>query len=315
MSETTLLARWSKHTFAAMGTNVTVSARSAPDSLNCEAEALFNRVEGSCSRFDPTSDLSRVNRAPDVEHHVAPECAQIIDAAYRAYVVTDTLFDPRVLTSLVRAGYDRTFDDIDVGLVDTLAPVAEATAHTAWHPRVDLGTGTVQVGSHPIDLGGIGKGWTVDVAAATVGAGVTDCLINAGGDLVVRGDGPTEDGWTVGIEDPNDATVTAAVLRLHDAACATSSTTKRAWRRGHDVQHHLIDPRTGTPATGGIASVTVVAGSAVEAETWSKALLIAGQAEIDDLTAARGIAAFWILDDGRARHSDAMSSCIAWQRG
>ena len=85
MSTSTVVDQWEKHTFRAMGTQVTVSVRSAAhQAVGRDVEALFGRVEGSCSRFDPDSDLSRLNRAPEAEHDVAPECAEIINEAYRA---------------------------------------------------------------------------------------------------------------------------------------------------------------------------------------------------------------------------------------
>lgn len=312
MLATAPVEQWVKHTFRAMGTQVTVSAQSAPGQVGNDVQALFGQVERCCTRFDSSSDLSRVNRAPDEEHAVAPECAAVIEAAHRAYLETDGLFDPRILSALVDAGYDRTFDELTGG--EPREPRAGHETTSVWQPRVDAARGTVQVGEHPIDLGGIGKGWTVDAAGTAVAKVSDDFLVNAGGDLVVRGDGPTGDGWTVGVEDPHDLTLTIAVLRVHDAACATSCTTKRSWRSADSLRHHLIDPRTGRPATGGVASVTVVADSVTQAETWSKALLLSGEAEIESLASSHELAALWVLDGGRTQCSRRMIPHVAWHR-
>jgi thiamine biosynthesis lipoprotein len=179
---------------------------------------------------------------------------------------------------------------------------------------VDTRRHSLSVGSDPIDLGGIGKGWTVDAAARLLRDDVSAFLINAGGDLAVAGDGPTGDGWTVAVEDPRDPTLTLAVLRLRDLHCATSSTGRRRWMNDGRERHHLIDPRTGEPAAGGIASVTVVSESTVRAETWSKALLIAGSRHIADLCSHRQLAAYWVTDEGRTAHSAQLTPHLTWER-
>ena len=172
----------------------------------------------------------------------------------------------------------------------------------------------VTLGPTPIDLGGIGKGWTVDAAAAMLAAESAAFLVNAGGDLAVAGDGPDGDGWTVAIEEPRDATRTLAVLRLHGGSCATSSTGRRRWIQGDQERHHLIDPRTGGPAAGGLQSVTVIADTTVKAETWSKALLIAGRGRIEQLCHEHQLAAYWVTDTGGCGQSSALDPHLIWER-
>ena len=80
---------------------------------------------------------------------------------------------------------------------------------------------------------------------------------------------------TVSIEDPWGET--AAQVRLGDGGLATSSTTRRRWRVGHEEAHHIIDPRRSRPATTPIFSATVSASTAVEAEAGAKAVLLQGE--------------------------------------
>ena len=65
-------------------------------------------------------------------------------------------------------------------------------------------------------------------------------------------------------------------LALENGALATSGRDRRVWRRGGSELHHLIDPSTGEPAESDLLRATVVAGDAVEAEIWAKALFLAG---------------------------------------
>jgi thiamine biosynthesis lipoprotein len=197
MTISTAVTPWTKHSFPAMGTQVSTSLRAiTAAAAEQEVEDLFASVERSCSRFSATSDLTRVNAAPERAHTVSRECAQIVQAAYDAYLETAGLFDPRILEALVGAGYDRTFDEMPHDVRDVRGrEVAPSTVPCdQWRPEIDPSTGTVTVGPAPIDFGGIGKGWTVDAAARLLADHAPEFLVNAGGDLAVRGGGPAGDG-------------------------------------------------------------------------------------------------------------------------
>ena len=112
------------------------------------------------------------------------------------------------------------------------------------------------------------------------------CLVNAGGDLAVRGEEP----WPVGVED-------GPTLELTRGAIATSGRDQRRWRRDGQERHHLIDPATGRPSETDLLRVTVVASSAVEAEVLAKNLFLAGEND----AAAAGVPALLVMVDGRTR--------------
>ena len=307
---------WARHTFAAMGTAVTVQLPAGADAveLSGQVEALFSRIERTCTRFRPDSDLMRANNDPEAQHQVAPECASIVAAAYEAYAMTGGLFDPRILHDLVAAGYDRTFDDLPPESRSAAEPSSSTAGTSTWHPRVDTRSATIELGPDPIDLGGIGKGWCVDAAAALLATEHSGFLVNAGGDLAVRGNGPDGDGWTASVEDPSDPTRSLAVLQMWESSCATSSTGRRHWVQDGQLRHHLIDPRTGRPSASGLRSVTVIADSTVDAEVWSKSLLIAGDDVIADNCRMRDLAAYWVRADGGTGHSRALARHLLWER-
>ena len=316
MTVKALEVTWTRHTFAAMGTVVVVSLPASSDTTTLlgRVETLFARVERSCTRFDDGSDLMRANADPTNPHEVSPECAAIVGAAHEAYRTTGGLFDPRILDRLLAVGYDRTFAEVAASGAGAPSLSAETPLRSQWQPTIKADHAAVTLGPVPIDLGGIGKGWTVDAAAVMLAAEAEAFLVNAGGDLAVAGDGPDGDGWTVAVEEPRDATRTLAVLRLHGGSCATSSTGRRRWIQGDQERHHLIDPRTGGPAAGGLQSVTVVADTTVQAETWSKALLIAGRSQIDALCQKHQLAAYWVDDIGATGHSAALDAHLIWER-
>src|SRR5205807_7223586 len=173
-----------------------------------------------------------------------------------------------------------------------------------------------------VDLGGIAKGWMADRLSETLGP---NFVVNLGGDLRARGPGPMGDGWPVGLG--------GATLLLRNQGAATSSTRRRRWgedgrgetpphlggggpkggrggaatrgetpphlwgggpkgRRGGSL-HHLIDPRTGSPARTGLEEVSVVAASGFEAEVVAKTALLLGP-DLAPVYCAAHAMAWWL---------------------
>ena len=323
--------------FRAMATDVTVTAVATGDlarAATTRAREVFARVEAACTRFDPAAPLMRANAAPQQWHQVPRECFDAVDEAHRAHVETGGLFDPRILETLLRLGYDRSLpfggqvpprvDTLPATTARTASPSAipvrtadRAAAGEPWQPGLDAAAGAVRLGEHPIDLGGIGKGLAVRWAAAELAPLGVPYLVEAGGDISVGGNGPEDDGWLVGIEDPapgggGDPEL-IAVLRLADLSCATSSVRVRTWHVDGRPVHHLIDPRTGDSSSSGLRAVTVVGPDPASAEVWSKALFLEGAAAIAQACRDRGLAAYWVSDTGSTGFSPTMTPYVMWQ--
>ena len=219
------------------------------------AEAEFHRLERLLTRFDPTSELSRLNDEGALR--AGPDLLEVIELALSGRAETEGRFDPTVHDALVEAGYDRTFDELpDDG------PVPAAGVPCGGEVRVDGNLIELADGVH-LDLGGIGKGYAAE-KAATILAPAGPCLVNAGGDIALRGTS-----WTIAVEP-------RLTLELTRGGLATSGRDRRAWQRGGAELHHLIDPATGEPAACDLLRATVVAPDAIQAEIWAKALFLAG---------------------------------------
>ena len=306
-------------TFRSMASDVrlwVVSPRPGADAALESARDIVERVAASCTRFDPTSALMRANAAGRSWTEVPRETFDAISAAYDAYVATDGLFDPRVLRVLTAYGYDTTlpFEGRTVHLPDANAePSRPLRAMRRWRPRFDEARLAVKVGPEPIDLGGIGKGLAMTWAARRLAGAGESALVEAGGDLMALGGGPDGDGWMVAVENPFGGDDPAAVLRLSDRGCATSSIRVRSWRAGESDVHHLVDPRTGRSAQAALRSVTVVGKDPGSAEVWSKSLFVVGRGDIRATADERGLAAVWVDADGYVGVSRAMRPFVAWQ--
>ena len=267
-----------RRTFRAMGTDIEllVDADEADVQLDAAA-AEFERLEELLSRFREGSELSQLNRAGSLT--AGPDLRRVVELALAARERTGGRFDPTVHDALVGAGYDRTFDEI----ADTAAPTA--TPRPARGGVSITGTEIVLGDGVHLDLGGIGKGYAAEHAAEIL-AIAGPCLVNAGGDIAIRGGS-----WPVGVETA-DGSLT---LELSVGGLATSGRDRRVWRRNGRELHHLIDPRTGAPAESDLVRVTVVAGDAVDAEVAAKDLFFAGAQEASQSE----LAAVLVTEDGR----------------
>ncbi|MDI3316733.1 MAG: FAD:protein FMN transferase [Bacillota bacterium] len=277
------------------------------------ALARFAEVERVCTRFQPDSPLMRFNRGGDGWQEVDPLLYRVVALAARARRRTGGRFDPRVLEALVRIGYDRT---LPVGRGTLRLPAPQGRARplrdSGWLQRRPRRR-ALRLRGAPLDLGGIGKGYAVRLAAREMAPVSGNFLVNAGGDLVCRGPGPEGDGWRVGVEDPRGGAAPVAVLAVRDRAVCTSSVRRRRWLAGDRPVHHLIDPRTGEPAASGLLAVTVVGADPAWCEVWSKALFVEGATGVRELAERERLAALWVTEEEELGWSSRMAPFLIWR--
>ena len=130
-----------------------------------------------------------------------------------------------------------------------------------------------------VDLGGIAKGYGVDLAAQALrDQGIFHALVNVGGDLVAMGVDENDEPWRVGVRSPDHLDEIVQVLRVSDRAVATSGDYLQYFQFGGRRYSHLMDPRTGEPRSTGMRSITVEAGSCMTADAAATALFGASEA-------------------------------------
>jgi thiamine biosynthesis lipoprotein len=293
--------------FRAMGTDVEVlAAPSLAGGVADAVRALFEDVESRLSRFRPESELSLMNLSAGRPFAASPLMLEVVRAALAAARKSGGLFDPLVLHDVEAAGYRVSLEQIGSSM-QVQTPV-EARARI--EDVVVSGDGTIAMPAGAgIDLGGFAKGWTVDRAVRLM-AGCESWLVNAGGDLRCHGGGPSGSGWLVGVEDPFSPGSDVATLSVRDCAVATSSTMRRRWRTSTGFAHHLVDPRTGRPSETDLVSVTVIAGTAAQAEVLAKTLLLRGKRQATEHASAEGIAMLAVDGMGLVEVSEGMEGYV-----
>lgn len=255
--------------------------------------------ERELSRFDPASDLSRLNAAGGRWTPVGRRLLEALGLALQAREETGGRFDPTVLPALAAAGYDRSFE---------LLEEREARRADGWRAGTTIeldtrnGRARLEPGSS-VDLGGIGKGYAAGRALAAMLVGsptLAGGLVDLGGDIAVRGESPEGGPWLIAIADPRRAGETLAVLALTSGGVATSGRDARRFGPARSL-HHLIDPETGESALGGPLTVTVIAPDPAAAEVQATTLAIAGLREAEAHVAETpGISALYVPHTGPA---------------
>ena len=191
----------------------------------------------------------------------------------RAAALSDGAVDPTVGSALCGLGYDRDFSSWPRGWParSPAGPVPGWQTVTVDPERraVGLLPGTV------LDLGATAKAWAADRACAAI-ADELGCgtLVSLGGDIAVRN--APDGGFTVGIADVCGDRTTTVQVSIDSGGLATSGIGRRHWLLGGHPVHHLVDPETGLPVDSYWRTVSVAAGSCVDANTASTAAMVKG---------------------------------------
>jgi FAD:protein FMN transferase len=269
-----LVERWSW----AMGQPVHLQlfTRSTDQGLSAAAAALveIRRVEQRLSLFDETSDLVELNRqAGRRAIRVGQDLTFVLAAALRLEQATQGAFNPAVEPLMRVWGFRQPRRS-----EPTLAEISEAR-ESVQAARVELaGDRAALPSAHTrLDLGGIAVGYGLDRAAAVLrAAGVSRAFLDISGDCIALGAPPGQEGWLVEIASPDGKQRQMPSTRLRDVALATSANTMSIVRYGRAVRGHVMNPETGWPADA-LTQVTAVAGTGIEADALSTAMLVSGK--------------------------------------
>jgi thiamine biosynthesis lipoprotein len=271
------------------------------------AIAEIRRLEGLLSEWKPDTEISALNRSRGDWVKVSPETFEVLDRGVWAGGLSGGTFDItfQVMSELWKFG--------SAGESKPVVPSAAAIAQRK--PRVDYRrveldrtAQRVRIGKdQQVGLGGIAKGYIVDRAARVLTrASVRSFLVRAGGDLYGSGRKPDGSRWVSGIQDPRaEHDSFFALLELEDHAFSTAGDYARSYVVGGKRYHHIIDPRTGYPATA-CRSVTIWAKDAVTADAVDDAVFILGP--------ERGLELVERLDDVGAVIVDAQNRVVVSKR-
>lgn len=301
---------WPTQSFRAMGGSVALwldtPDRKRAASAFGVARQMFGYAEQTFSRFDPDSELSRLNASAGRMTPVSDLMWEMLGVALSAAHQTDGMFDPTLGNALRGVGYDRTFKHVaERGTFEMNSQ--RAASQGGWREiiREAESQSVLLPEGSALDFGGIAKGYTASLVVDLLSA-VGPSLVSAAGDVVAAGAPHGLPGWPVTIAAPHPADRDAVFLWLADAALATSGVDRRNWQTDRGPAHHLIDPRIGASAAVASLTATVLHHDAAQAELLAKLALIAPE----HLPPETAVLFFETHD--QLHYSPAMSAHIAW---
>jgi thiamine biosynthesis lipoprotein len=264
-----------------------------------EALDEIERLEAQLSLYRPSSEISHLNaRAAREPVAVDPRLFRLLQRARALSEATGGAFDISVAPLMRCWGF------VDgTGHLPAPDELDAARAVVGMH-RVELNEDgiTVRFATEGVtlDLGAIGKGYAVERAADLLReAGVTSALLHGGTSTVVAiGAPPGEDGWSVAIQHPSRPEEIVTGVSLRDEALSVSAVHGKAFEVEGRLLGHVIDPRSGRPVMGAQLAA-VAAASATETDALSTALLVLGNAWLQQFCRLRPEARAWVVTKDR----------------
>jgi thiamine biosynthesis lipoprotein len=247
------------------------------------ASEWFRRVEECCTRFDVRSEVMQLTAQIGVS---VPVSAMLYEAVQFALVVAEEsggAFDPTVGYRMETRGFNREYRTGQI-VQTALEPCGPVSYRDV---RLDPRRKTITL-LRPLilDLGAVAKGLAIDLAARELRT-FEDYAIDAGGDLYLAGRSPDGGPWSIGIRHPRHKDQLIDSLRVSNLAVCTSGDYERR-SPGEEDGHHILDPRTGVSADA-VASVTVVAPTAMLADALATAAFVLGPSDGIPLLERQGV--------------------------
>ncbi len=271
-----------------------------PDRVQKAIDTTLAEVNASMSNWDPASEISRFNAAAPQPVDISPALAEVMALAKEVHAASLGRFD------------------VTLGPLIELWGFGERTAQSAVPSATDIAEAQALVGQsrllrltrHPdtlektapgvsVYLAAIAKGYAIDrLAAALRELGLSDFMVEIGGDLVTAGLNPRGTAWRIGIERPDPTSQRVEdVVALRNMGMATSGDYRNYFEQEGVRYSHIIDATTGRPITHGTASVTVLTDTAMAADAWATALLALGAEQGLPLAEKNDLAVFFIVRD------------------
>ncbi len=284
-----------------LGTYVTVRVGSKTISPVVLADAAMKEIARIDEKFGSrgSGTIARLNatgQADDLDQ----ETVFLIKSALEVAENTGGAFDPTLFTLTTLWGFDDADSEKRVPLD---SEIASALAKTGYR-RVELDENEMAVRlpeGLTLDLGGIAKGYAVDLAIARIKSLDPQAtgFIDAGGDIGVIGPKYGDRPWIVGIRDPRGKSVQDVIeyIYLYDGAVATSGDYERFFIVDGIRYHHILDPKTGSPSRSGAISATVINKSAMLADAYATAAFVMGKDPGITFLPRYGTLVFLVMED------------------
>lgn len=288
-----------------MGTSYSVKTVGfAPLDLQGAIDEKLEEINDQMSTYRDKSELSRFNRAPaNVWFPVSKQTAEVALEAARISRLSDGAFDSTIGKLVNKWGFG---PDGRATKIPTDGEISTHLAHIGWdkvEARLNPPSLRKLDPNLYVDYSGIAKGFGVDAVANLLeSVGIMNYMVEIGGEIRTSGR-KYKSPWKIAIELPKNGRHIFSVIKLENAALATSGDYRNYRESGGKRLSHLIDPKTGRPVTHKLASVSVIADSSAESDAWATALIVMGEKKGIELAKKLKLRVFMIVRKGESFES------------
>lgn len=265
-------------------------------SLKPEIEAELAKFDDSLNPFKPTSIISKVNNNEEVV--LDSFFINVFNRSQEVSGVSDGLFDITVSPLINAWGFGfKNIDNVTAEMVDSLKAIVGYDKIQVENGRVIKSDPRVQ-----INTSAIAKGYSTDVIADLLESyGVTDYMIEIGGEVTAKGVNDKGECWHIGIDKPIDDKAPVhrelqTIIKLCDKSMATSGNYRNFYVKDGKRYAHTINPKTGYPAESNILSATVIADDCMTADAYATVFMLADTATIRSIALQEKLSYLLILD-------------------
>lgn len=261
-----------------------------------EVEGLLKDFDMVASMWVDNSIISKVNRnEQDVENDEI--FTQLFNMSKDVYSNSGGAFDPTIGPLVNAWGFGFT-DRMKVNqhVVDSLLPYIGFDKVKLEGSRILKSDEHIQ-----FDFNAIAQGYSVDLIGKLLEEnGITNYLVDVGGEVLGKGNKPNGDLWKLGIEKPTDNAEYGeglkAIVNLQNKAMATSGNYRKFYEEDGIRYSHTINPKTGYPVQHSLLSVSVLANDCATADAWATAFMVLGlESSIELLKTVKGLEAYFIF--------------------
>lgn len=268
-----------------------------PEPLRDAMAAAVDEVDRQMSIWKPDSDINRLSAAPpDTWVDLPPALMEVLEAGLSIGRATDGAFDIGMGDAVSAWGFGPA--NADPGRIRAARERCRLPAHDVLELDCQRSRARKHA-SMQFDLNGIAKGHGVDRLTDTVrDFGVDNALLAIDGELRAIGNQPNGSPWVVAVEAPDPKRRAAhSVLELTDMAVATSGDYRHWVQVGERRLSHTMDPQRGMPLANSPASVTVLAGTCINADAWATAMMVLGEEKGRKVAEAIGLSVLYLRRD------------------
>lgn len=262
---------------AAQGTSYHITYLAGQHSNYRESfDSIFKKIDLSLSTYNTSSIISKINRN-DTTVKVDEFFSDVFKKSIEVSEKTKGLFDVTVAPIINAYGFGfNKKERITNVLIDSLL-------RFIGYKKIRLVDNKLvkDIPQVMLDFNAIAQGYTVDVIASFLESkGISNYMVEVGGELRTKGTKLNDSSWTVGIEKPNESLTESAslfaIINIKDKSLATSGNYKKFYVEEGKKYAHIIDPFTGYPAKNSLLSTTVIADNCMTADAYATAFMVMG---------------------------------------